>query len=279
MTITFLGPEGSFSEQAARYAARISSGDVAYSAMQTLEDAIGAVSRGESTHAVVPIENSIEGVVNATLDTLIFDTDLYLCTQVDLPVVQNLLVHSAAGTAAPAQIFSHPQALAQSRKFLRARYPQAVLLPVASTSEAARMVAEAGADGSVAAVASALAAERYGLAVQDAGIQENKSNTTQFAVVSAEAPTEYRYGEKTSMAFSTANEPGALYKILDIFSLWNLNMTRIVSRPMKDMPGAYVFFIDIENPEKPEDLRDALTMVQRKTSFFKLLGSYPVWKV
>ena len=280
MTITYLGPEGSFSEQAARCAARLYQGEAVFVAMQTLEEAIAAVTQKHATHAVVPIENSIEGAINATLDTLIFDADLTLCAQVDLPVVQNLLMHPEVGEAVPARIYSHPQGLAQSRKFLHKQYPQAALLPAPSTSEAARMVAEAGngAEGVIAAVASVLAAERYGLVVRHAGIQENRSNTTQFAVVSAVPSAIYRHGEKTSLAFSTSNEPGALYKILDIFALWNLNMTRIVSRPMKDTPGAYVFFIDIENPENPDDMRDALTMVRRKTSFFKLLGSYPVWQ-
>jgi len=276
-SITFLGPQGSFSEQAAQAAAAFLCPDARYAATVTIEEAINAVSQTRADFAVVPIENSIEGTVNATLDTLIFDTELYVHAQIDLPVRQNLLMHPDAGDAAPVRILSHPQGLAQSRKFLQAHYPNTLLVPSNSTSEAARVTRDDGADGSVAAVSSVFAADMYGLVVRHAGIQENDTNTTQFAVVSAVPPDGCRCGEKTSLAFSTANEPGALYKILDIFSLWNLNMTRIVSRPMKDAPGAYVFFIDIENPENSEDIHDALTMVRRKTSFFKLLGSYPVW--
>jgi len=280
MTIAYLGPTGSFSEQAARLASAGLAGgeEVQFMPVHSPEDAIAVVQReqDENVYAVVPIENSIEGAVNVTLDTLIFDAEAFIHGQINLPVTQNLLLHPQAGDIAPARIYSHPQALAQSRKFLRKAYPDAVLLPSTSTSEAAQMVAASGADGSIAAVASVLAADLYGLAVRHAGIQENDTNVTQFAVVAAAPPDAFRYGEKTSLAFSTANEPGALYKLLDIFALWDLNMTRIVSRPMKNSPGAYVFFVDVENPENPDDLRDALTMVERKASFFKPLGSYPV---
>ena len=278
MSITYLGPSGSFSEQAARFAAAHMRPGAALTPCHTIEEAIAAVSHNASAMAVVPIENSIEGAINATLDTLIFDEALFIHAQINLPVRQNLLVHASADDTVPARIISHPQALAQSRKFLQAHFPNAQLIPAQSTSQAAQLVAESGADGATAAVGSTLAAELYGLRVRCADIQENNLNTTQFAVVAAASPTA-RFGEKTSLAFSTSNEPGSLYKILDIFALWNLNMTRIVSRPMKDSPGAYAFFIDLENPENPDDLRDALTMVRRKASFFKLLGSYPVWLV
>jgi len=278
MNVTYLGPSGSFSEQAARLAANglLGGENAVFLPVHSPEDAIAAVTQKQADFAVVPIENSIEGAVNVTMDTLIFDADVFIHGQVNLPVTQNLLVHPQAGDIAPARIYSHPQALAQSRKFLRATYPDAVLLPAASTSEAAQMVAADGADGSIAAVSSALAAELYGLTVRHAGVQENNMNVTQFAVVSAAPSEDIRQGEKTSLAFSTANEPGALYKLLDIFALWDLNMTRIVSRPMKNSPGAYVFFVDVENPANADDLRDALTMVRRKASFFKPLGSYPI---
>ena len=280
MTIAYLGPSGSFSEQAARIAAqKLNNGAGAvFLPVHSPEDAVAAVTRKQADCAVVPVENSIEGAVNVTLDALIFDADVFIREQINLPVTQNLLVHPRAGGDAPARIYSHPQALAQSRRFLRAAYPDAALLPAPSTSEAAKMVAEEGADGTIAAVASVLAAELYGLTIRSASIQENDANVTQFVVVSAAPAADFRPGDKTSLAFSTANEPGALYKLLDIFALWDLNMTRIVSRPMKNQTGAYVFFVDVENPQNPDDVRDALTMVARKASFFKPLGSYPVRK-
>jgi len=279
MQISFLGPRGSFSEQAARVAAQtLRMESPVFVPYQTLEDTMSSVGQNDAVYAVVPLENSIEGVVNATLDRLIFDTDLFIQAQLNLPIVQNLLVKPEdVDCPCITQVLSHPQALAQGRRFIRGMYPDALFVPTQSTSEAACLVAESGGDAHWAAVGSALAAELYGLAVLHAGIQENEQNVTQFALVSQTA-AEPQAGYKMSLVFSTENKPGGLYKVLDIFALWDLNMTRIVSRPMKATPGAYVFFVDVEGTERTADLADALTMVRRKTSFFKLLGSYPVWQ-
>jgi len=140
-----------------------------------------------------------------------------------------------------------------------------------STVEAAMEVAKG--DGTLAAIASVAAAKVYGLSVLDTGIQDGDNNMTRFVIVS-KTDAERTGNDKTSVVFSTENKPGSLYTVLDIFNLWDINMTRIESRPSKKQLGRYIFFVDIKGHREDQDLKDALTMVKRKTSFFKLLGSY-----
>jgi len=143
---------------------------------------------------------------------------------------------------------------------------------VYSTAGAAEEVARG--DIGLAAIASLKAAEVYGLEVLARNIQDADNNFTRFIVI-AKSDSERTGNDKTSIIFSTENRPGSLYRVLDIFNLWDINMTRIESRPAKDQLGRYIFFVDIIGNRDDDDIRDALTMVKRKTSFFKFLGSYP----
>ncbi len=269
MKVGYLGPRGTFSHQAAEIYAK---GQVAeLIPYNTITELILTLNAKDIDEAVVPIENSIEGAVNTTLDMLAWDVDLYIIREVIIPIEQNLMVRHKHKNIS--RIISHPQAIGQCREFLKKHFPDIPIQYTYSTAQAAAQVASSDEDW--AAVASRKAAEEYGLKILYPSIQDNNTNVTRFIVLSHE------FGEKagkskTSIIFSTENKPGSLYRILQILNLWDINMTRIDSRPAKDCLGRYIFFVDIEGHWQDADVRDALTMIKRKTSFFKMLGSYPV---
>lgn len=270
MRVGFLGPQGTFSEQAAQLYTRDVPG-VELQMYHTIPQVVDAVQAGELDEGVIPFENSIEGTVTSAIDTLIFHAELYIKAEVVIAVEQCLLGRGPRPERVE-RILSHPQALAQCREFLHRRYPDAEQIPVSSTAEAARLVA-AGEPYAL-AIAPRRAADVYGLTMWEQGIEDDHSNQTRFVVVTR-TPSPVT-AQKTSLAFSTDNRPGELYRVLDIFCIWNVNMTKIESRPSKIKLGTYVFFVDLET-ENAQDMEDALKMVARKTTFFKYLGSYPVY--
>ncbi|MCL1979014.1 MAG: prephenate dehydratase [Methanomassiliicoccaceae archaeon] len=277
MIIAYLGPEGTFTEQAANlFAGSMKQSEFSLSPFATIEDVFDAVETKKAAYGVVPIENSIEGAVNTTIDTLIFDSDLHISKQLTLPISQNLMVSEKNADRAITKILSHPQALAQCRKFINRFYPKAVIEIASSTAEAARLVAGCGPGSKevIGAIGSKSSAEKYDLEVIHENIQDNKNNTTQFILLTKADTSAPKADCSTSIAFSTEHRPGELYRVLDIFAIWDLNLTKIMSRPTKTGKGEYVFFVEIEGSENTSDISDALTMIERKTIFFKKLGSY-----
>ncbi|AIZ56632.1 prephenate dehydratase [Candidatus Methanoplasma termitum] len=277
MKVAYLGPEGTFTEQAAKsFIGSLDKKGLSLSPLASIEDVFHAVETGSALYGVVPVENSIEGAVNTTVDTLIFDSDLFIEKQLDLPITQNLMVGKNNTDCKITKIISHPQALAQSRKFINKHYPDAVIEATGSTSEAAKIAANYTSKNkeTIAAIGPKSSAELYDLKIIHEGIQENKSNTTQFILLTKKDTSMPKVGCSTLIVFSTEDKPGELYKILDIFAIWDLNMTKIMSRPTKNRRGEYVFFIELSGYDDASDVADALTMVKRKTSFFKNLGSY-----
>lgn len=269
--IGFLGPRGTFSQEALYEYLKDRKG-YAECEFNTMSDIITSVENGSIEEAILPIENSIEGAVNITMDMLATEADLKIKAEVVIPVNQNVLVKKGTKISDIKYVLSHPQPIGQCRKYLNSELPHAVVKFLYSTAEAAKEVSEGS--GDMAAIGSVTAAKVYGLDILAHGIQDNTNNHTRFVVVSKEE--EEKCGEsKTSIVFSTEDKPGSLYRILDIFSLWDINMTRIESRPAKNELGKYIFFVDIKGHIEDEDVRDALTMVRRKTSFYKFLGSYP----
>ena len=279
MQIAYLGPSGTFTEEAAAHYIGKSRMEAVMKPYSTIEEAIEAVMSGACSEAVVPIENSIEGAVNITIDKLMFGEAVYIKALVNLPVRQNLLVPKQSAGHVPRieKILSHPQALAQSRRFILAHYPGAEIVPVNSTAEAARLAACSG--GPLAAIGTERTAGLYGLDILHRDVQESQTNTTSFVVLTKTETTIPMPGCVTSVVFSTRNEPGALYKILDLLAIWDLNLTKIVSRPLKNKPGEYAFLVDIEGYADARDVQDALTMMQRKASLYRNLGTYPVISV
>lgn len=274
MKISYLGPHGTFTEYSA-FVYTKKSPSYNYLPCSTIHNALLAVERGEADEAIVPFENSIEGTVTATLDTLIFDVNLYIKGEIVIPVLQNMMVKKSYQGEPITKILSHPQGLAQCSDFLRSKFPACPTETVSSTAESAKIVSENSENW--AAIAAKSAAKEYGLKILYPSIQNNCHNETRFLILSKENTAICHKNWKTSIVFSTENRPGELYRILDIISIWNLNMTKIESRPMKNRLGTYNFFVDLE-AENETDLEDALRMIQRKASYFKPLGSYPVFQ-
>ena len=273
LKIGFLGPRGTFSHEAMMiYANGMECISVEYN---SISDILYAVERGELDEAIIPIENSLEGAVNVTLDMLALEVNLMIKGELILEVKQNFIVKKGTEESEIRQILSHPQAIGQCRRFITSRFPEAEVKLVYSTANGAKTVSES--DGTLAAIGSVAAAEAYNLDILFEGIQDENINFTKFVIISKN-DSDRTGNDKTSIVFSTEDKPGSLYRVLEIFNLWDINMTKIESRPAKKHLGSYVFFVDIEGHRTDRDVVDALKMIKRKTTFYKFLGSYPEYK-
>lgn len=275
MRIGFLGPKGTFSHEALEIYAKKIVGGCESVEFGTIPDMLHVADSGAIDEAVVPIENSLEGAVNVTLDMLAGELNLKIKSEIILSIRQNLIAKKGTLKKDIKTILSHPQALGQCRHYLAKEFPHVETRYVYSTAGGAEEIASNGAD--VAAIGSRKAAEQFGLDILESDIQDDSSNCTRFVVLSREDSP--RTGcDKTSIVFSTEDKPGSLYRILDIFNLWEINMTRIESRPARNELGRYIFFVDLSGHRDDCDVEDALKMVRRRTSFYKFLGSYGACK-
>jgi prephenate dehydratase len=275
LKVGFLGPKGTYSHEAVNEYIKDKVNYITCD-YNSISDILMAVYNNEIDEAVVPIENSLEGAINVTLDTIATEVDLKIKAEIVIPIKANLMAKKGTIKEDIKYILSHPQPLGQCRKYLNMHYPLAEMRSVYSTAGAADEVARGGCES--AAIGSKAAAETYGLNILAEGIQDGDNNLTRFIIVSKHDSTPTG-NDKTSIVFSTDDKPGSLYRILDIFNLWDINMARIESRPAKNKLGKYIFFIDIKGHRDEEDVKDALTMVMKKTSFYKLLGSYPEFQL
>jgi prephenate dehydratase len=268
--VAFLGPEGTFTSEAAD---RISAG-AARLPLATIDEVVDAVRSGVATTGVVPIENSIEGSVNLTLDALAFGPPgVFIQQEITLPISMSLLVVPGTVTADIKTVRSHPHGLAQCRAWLAAHLPDADLEAATSTAEAARQAAEAG--GHVAAIGTLAAAERYGLEVLSSEIHDHAGNATRFLVLGRTlAPA--TGADKTSMVvFFGEDRPGLLLRTLDEFALRGINLTKIESRPTKQALGEYCIFIDCAGHLTEARVGEALRSVHRHVADLRILGSFP----
>ena len=270
MRVGYLGPPGTFSEEA------LARCDLAAGAERrdypTIGEAFEAVGRGEVDASLLPIENSLEGSVTATLDLLVHRPGLRIRREVLLPVRQNLLAPPSVTLDDVKRVLSIPIALAQCGTWLRARLPGVPLEPALSTAEAARLASERA---DTAAVASRAAAERYGLALLAEGIQDGDANATRFVLVARE--DEKATGrDRTSIAFTLDRDrPGGLYEVLGEFARRNINLSKIESRPNRQALGHYIFFLDFEGHRSDPRGAEALAGVLERVHALHLLGSYP----
>jgi chorismate mutase / prephenate dehydratase len=264
--VAYLGPPGTFTHMAARSVFGMSP---RYLEAATIPGVFDAVARGTAEYGVVPIENSTEGGVTFTLDSLL-ESDAMIRSEAVLDVAQCLVGrHDELGRIQ--RVYSHPQALAQCRGWLAKNLPHAQLVVSPSTSAAAR---EAAGDDGAAAVASRLAAELSGLEVIREGIQDRARNATRFVVIApTDAPPTGR--DRTSVVFSAPHERGALKRILEIFEAEDLNLTRIESRPAPDKLWEYVFFTDFEGHRSEPKVARALDRLRGECAMVRVLGSYP----
>jgi prephenate dehydratase len=276
MRIAYLGPAGTFTEDALREAAPATEFEPLRTA--TIHDAIVAVERGEAERALVPFENSIEGSVRGTLDTLAFEADsVTIVGEHDYPVRAHLIGREAIELGEVEAVLSHQQPLAQCARFLREQMAGVELRSVSSTAAAVRMVAESVRPW--AAIGSRAAAELYGCAILREGIQDEADNVTRFVWI-APAGTEPEPGGtwKTSLVFSELGEdhPGALVDALSEFSSRQINLSRIESRPLRSGLGRYMFFCDLEGAASDEPVAEAIAQLRAKAESVRILGSYPL---
>lgn len=267
--VAYLGPEGTFSEQAVR---KHFGAAVEALAQASVDEAFRRCEAGGAQFAVVPVENSTEGAVGRTLDLLLL-TPLRICAEIELRVQQNLLSKEAEG-AAVRRVYSHAQSLAQCAGWLGRHLPGAERIPVGSNAEAARRAAdEAGA----AAIASEAAGERYKLNLLARSIEDDPTNTTRFLVLGRIEPRPTGR-DRTSLVMSAENKPGAVHALLSPLAEHRVSMTRIESRPSRARSSLweYVFFIDVEGHESDERVAKAIAALKSKAPFLKILGSYPV---
>jgi prephenate dehydratase len=284
MRVGYFGPEGTFTQEA--LIAGTVGQELELVALATIYDTVMAVHAGTVERALVPIENSLEGSVNATLDALAMETeDVAIVGELVHPIRHCLIARTALELEEIETVVSHPQATAQCARFIRQRLPQARVFAGPSTAEAVRIVAEH--DGPWAALGNRLAAERYGCQVLRAGVEDVTDNETRFvwlghvdepdgarAPGAADAP---RGPWKTAIVFwgIGSEAPGWLVACLSQFASRDVNLTRIESRPRKQGLGRYMFFLDLEGAETEPHVAQALEALREKVEVLRVLGSYP----
>jgi prephenate dehydratase len=272
--VAFLGPAGTFTEEALRASATGPVEEVAY---PSIYETVMAVQEGETEMAVVPIENSLEGSVTTTLDMLATEAaDVQIAKEFVLPVSHSLIVRETLPLEQITRVISHPQATPQCARFLRERLPQAERVAAGSTADAARTVAESSEPW--AAVGSRLAAELYGARVLVDAIEDQAGNETRFVWLAREAHDPLGPPTKTSIVFWGFNDvsPGALVDVLTELSSRGINLTKIESRPRRiGGLGHYMFFADLEGAATDPHVEEALRALATRVRRLKVLGSYP----
>nr|WP_053090304.1 prephenate dehydratase [Neisseria elongata] len=268
LTIAYLGPAGTFTQQAAVKHFGHAADTVG---CNTVDECMRQAESDQADYAVVPLENSTEGSVGRTLDLLV-SSPLRACGEVVLRIHHQLL-RNREGSDGVQIVYGHAQALAQCHDWLGKNLPDSIVrVPVSSNAEAARLAA---ADGSALAVAGITAAEIYGLTVLARNIEDEPNNTTRFLVLGKQ-DTAPSGRDKTSLLFSTPNRAGAAAELLTPFSEAGISMTKFESRPSKTGLWEYVFFIDIEGHKDDETVRRVLARFAERNVFVKIIGSYPV---
>jgi arogenate/prephenate dehydratase len=270
MRIAFQGATGAYSEAAALRA---------WPHAQTLaqaefDDVFSAVSSGRASHGILPVENSIGGSIHRNYD-LLLEHDLPIVAETELPVVHNLLALPGTAIDQVRRVFSHPQALAQCERFLRT-LPDVEIVATYDTAGSARIVREQGLRDT-AAVASARAAEVFGLEILRSGIQDYQENITRFILIAQDSRS-LAPADKTTLAFALPNTPGALFKALSVFALRDIDLTKLESRPLRGRPWEYLFYVDLGVGR--DDLRcgRAIVHLAEFARWVKTLGSYAKWK-
>jgi prephenate dehydratase len=286
MRVGYLGPEGTFSHEALIDTAR--TGELELVSLPTIYDTVMAVHSGLVEQALVPIENSLEGSVNATLDALAMETeDVAILGEVVRPIEHCLIARGPIELSEIETVVSHPQASAQCAHFIRSLLPQATVLAGSSTAEAVRIVAEH--EGPWAALGTRRAAARYGAAVLHAGVEDVTDNETRFVWLGragappgssspSPPPSQSEAGPwKTAIVFwgVGSETPGWLVGCLSEFATREVNLTRIESRPRKQGLGRYMFFLDLEGRETEPPVAQALAGLRARVEVLRTLGSFP----
>ncbi len=273
LRVGFLGPFGTFTEQALLTQADLAEAELV--PYPTMADVLRATETGDVDLGFVAIENSIEGTVNVTSDTLAFDVDVLIQREVVIPIQQHLMAVPGATLAGIAEVVSIPHATAQARGFLHRELPAVRTRAANSTAEAARLVSEAN-DPKVAAIGNELAAGIYGLEILAGDIEDHPENQTRFVAVRPHVVPRATGHDKTSIVqFQRHDRPGSLVAILQEFAARRINLTKLESRPTKKGLGDYCFLLDLEGHVADEVVADCLKALRTKHGDVKFLGSYP----
>ena len=266
LDIAFLGPEGTFTQQAAFK----HFGHAAHTIpVASIHEIFNSVEIDHCQFGVVPVENSTEGVITHTLDRFLA-SPLQICGEVEIRVHQNLM-SNAANLSEIKEVLSHQQSLAQCRQWLDVNLPNVERTAISSNAEAARLAKQ---DNSKAAIAGKIAADLYELNILEKNIEDEPNNTTRFIIIGKQQPTTTGR-DKTSLVVSTGNQSGALHKILEPFAQHNISMTHIESRPSRQGLWDYVFFIDIDGHRDDDNVAKALNNLKNNVTMLNILGSYP----
>jgi chorismate mutase/prephenate dehydratase len=284
MTIAYLGPEATFTHQAAikRFGSSLK-----YASQKTIADVFTEVAKNRADYGVVPVENSTEGVVTHTLDMFV-DSDLKIVSQIVLPISYCLAAKSSSSkTAAIELIYVHPQALAQCRTWIQKNLPNVEIIESSSNARSAESVEQTSnsvfkavlgkekrREIRVAAITGILAAEKYGLQILEQDIQDNAANATRFLVLGRQCspPTG---DDRTSLMVGVSDKVGALHEAIAAFRKFKINMTKIESRPSKRKAWEYFFFIDCAGHAQDKKVAGAIKILGTHCNFVKILGSYP----
>jgi len=265
--VAFQGEIGAYSEEAAF---RFFGSSIQTRPCESLDDVFNVAQQGEVPFGIVPIENSLQGSISQVYD-LLLNSNLKVSGEIELRVVHCLIASPGSRLDLIKKVYSHPQALAQCQAFLK--HLGCELIPTYDTAGSVKMIKEKGiTDGG--AIASARAAEVYGMKVIVEEIEDNPSNFTRFFVLSKQ-DSPPSGSDKTSIVFSVRHKPGALYDTMKEFAVRNINLTKIESRPTKQKPWEYNFYLDFEGHQEEAAVREVLENLERTSRFIKVLGSYP----
>lgn len=287
MKVGYLGPEGTFSEEASKLYAKSLNLSASMIPFGTFHEVLKAVDNGEIDEAIVPIENSIDGTIGTVTDMLAKDVNLKILREIVLPVHNCLLAQKGVKLHEITDIISHPQPIEQCKEYIRKKLPKVKLHLSSSTSEAAKQVAlslgeKIIAHGKIkgpvfAAIGPQSLSKLYDLAIIAKDIN-SKDNQTRFVVL-AKNDHKRTGDDKSSIVFSLPKDrPGGLHDVLMEFAQRGINLTKIESRPAKKALGDYYFFVDFQGHNDDSEVQNALKLIQSKVAFYKFLGSYPAFK-
>lgn len=272
MRIGYLGPGGTFTEEAAIKWAGERPKRIAF---DTLKLVIMAVPQGEVDESIVPIENFLEGGVDSTSDTLIRLDGIKIRGEITIPVKHNLIGFKKLNFSQIKKVVSKKEAIGQCQGWLEKKLRSFKVLYAESTAEAVKEIEKYGDPEETVVIGTILAAKLYGGKIIARNIQDHEDNASRFVIIAKRDVGKPTGDDKTSIIFEVQDKPGSLVRILEIFDVMEINMTEIESRPSKRKMGEYIFWVDIAGHRKEEKVKVALELVERKSAFLKILGSYP----
>ena len=275
--IAYLGPQGTFTEEALnKYISSTKSDDeIEKIPCATMQEVIKSVDRGEAAEGIVPIENSLEGSVNITLDFLTFESEAKIIREITIPIRHSLIGKEKIPASKIKKIISHPHATAQCKNYISTYLKDAEIIAANSTAEAIKMLQEA--DNGIAAIGTETAAKLYGLEIIEKDIEDNKDNKTRFIFLGNSIQPKTGKDRTSIVCFLEKDKPGSLFNILKEFAERNINLTRLESRPAKKDLGDYVFLIDLDGHLHDREIFEALEVLRKTVYLVKILGSYPRW--